>query len=504
MSEMQIAVGLGHRNLMPDAPDFHPFGGSDLFDRVGGQQAVDSLVDRLYDGIEHDAMLRPLFPRDLAHSRAMQKLFIAEWLGGPARYGEEAHAGIRQRHDDVPSTLVLAGHWLGHFRHALDVAVPDRHDREAISRYAYSLATALVSQQPRRRPSATPVAWSGVDARILTGARQLAHRGDADGLSETLAEAPELLKPSFAAAIMQSAVSAGQTEIVRTLLGRGVGPDGAFYLPVGTVGLAFERVLFVTPLCAARMKRRTEVESLLRAAGAHDDVFTAAFLGDVSSVERMLQADPDLAVATDPMVDILDITAAEHAVAGRQLATLQIILNRVVDRAGEPRSAYVRALRGAAAQENVAMVELLLAAGADATRIGVGRWVLHPELAPLLAGRGAAVDASGSWIGACCTGNQGRKDDPEYVRALLRHGAQATDRRTGVPGETGVGALNATALHYAAKAGFLQTIKVLLENGADPYAMDSRGRTPLDWLDQAAPSVQRTAVRSLIQSGRVS
>ena len=48
-------------------------------------------------------------------------------------------------------------------------------------------------------------------------------------------------------------------------------------------------------------------------------------------------------------------------------------------------------------------------------------------------GRGAAIDSSGSWIGTSCTGNQGRKDDPEYVRALLRHGARATDRRTGDP-----------------------------------------------------------------------
>src|SRR6516162_9218531 len=129
-------------------------------------------------------------------------------------------------------------------------------------------------------------------------------------------------------------------------------------------------------------------------------------------------------------------------------------------------------------------------------RIGVGRWVLHPELAPLLASRGAVIDSSGSWIGASCTGNQGRKDDPEHVRALLRHGARATDRRTG--GATGVRALNATALHYAAKAGFLRTIEVLLEHGADPDARDSHGRTPLDWLDQAAPSVPRAAVRNLI------
>jgi hypothetical protein len=163
------------------------------------------------------------------------------------------------------------------------------------------------------------------------------------------------------------------------------------------------------------------------------------------------------------------------------------------------------------------MAELLLARGADATRIGVGRWVLHPVLAPLLASHGAAIDSSGAWIGATCTGNQGRTDDPDYVRALLRHGARATDRRGNPSGgqrdpgsdpdsaagsapdnAAGVRALNATALHYAARAGFRQTIEVLLEHGADPGARDSRGRTPLDWLEEAAPSVSRAAVRELL------
>jgi ankyrin repeat protein len=213
----------------------------------------------------------------------------------------------------------------------------------------------------------------------------------------------------------------------------------------------------------------------------------------------MLAADPGLAQAADPAVDVLDITPVEHAVAGGQVPALRLILDHVA----HPLPGGVRALRGAAAQGSVAMAELLLAHGADATRIGAGRWVLHPELAPLLTTHGAAVGSSGSWIGACCTGNQGRKDDPEYVRALLRHGARATDRRTGDPeGASGVRALNATALHYAAKAGFLKTIEVLLHHGADPDARDSHGRTPLDWLEQAAPSVSRAAVRDLLAPGR--
>ena len=53
----------------------------------------------------------------------------------------------------------------------------------------------------------------------------------------------------------------------------------------------------------------------------------------------------------------------------------------------------------------------------------------------------------------------------------------------------------ASPLHYVVKAGFVQTIQVLLERGADREALDDHGRTPLDWLEQAAKSVNRAAVR---------
>jgi truncated hemoglobin YjbI/ankyrin repeat protein len=507
-----------HRRLLDHPPGFRPFRGTDLFERIGGQPAVDRLVDLLYEGIGDDDQLRPLFPRDIAHSRSMSKLFFAEWLGGPGCYSEQAHAGLRHRHDGLAITPALADRWLGHFHRAMVATVAASSDRSAIFAQVRSLAMALVSGQvaPARPPGRgnrpgrknvrggeptsgpRPVAWCGVAARSVARARDLAHRGDAAWLGAALVEAPDLLLPSYAAAIMQAAALAGRAEVVRLLLDRGAGADHPFYLPVGVTGAAFERVVFVTPLCAARLKRRSAVEALLLAAGAHEDVFTSAFLGDLGSLERMLTADPSLARAADPAVDVLDITPVEHAVAGGQAATLRLILDHIAD----PRAGYVRALRGAAARGSLAMTELLLAHGADATRIGVGRWVLHPELAPLLASHGAAIDSSGSWIGASCTGNQNRKDDPEYVRALLHHGASANDRRAGDPeGATGVRALNATALHYAARAGFLRTIEVLLDHGADPDVRDSHGRTPLDWLEQAAPSVSRAAVRNLIAPG---
>ena len=484
-------TGLEHRGLLDHAPGFRPFRDTGLFERIGGQPTVDRLVDLLYEGIGEDAQLRPLFGRDATAGKPRQKMFFAEWLGGPRRYSEVAWTDLKQAHDGKPITHALAFRWLGHFERALEAAVVADSDRRTIFGQVRPLAVALVNQ-----PAPQNVAWCGIGARAVTRATQLARRGDVAGLGAALAQAPDLLRPTYAAAIMQAAALAGRAEIVRMLLDNGTGPDHPFYLPVAVTGQAFERVIYVTPLCAARFKRRAAVESLLLAAGASEDIFTAAFLGDLTSLARMLAADPGLGQATDPAVDVLDITPVEHAVAGGHAGALRLILDHIA----HPLPVSVRALRGAAAQGSLAMAELLLAHGADATRIGVGRWVLHPELAPLLASRGATIDSSGSWIGAACTGNQGRKDDPDYVRALLRHGARATDRRSGdyLKGATGVRALNATALHYAAKAGFLQTIEVLLESGADPVARDSRGRTPLDWLEEAAPSVSRVAVRHLL------
>src|SRR3984957_3335590 len=114
---------LEHRSLLDHPPGFRPFRGTDLFERIGGQAATDGLVDLLYDGIEDDDQLRPLFGRDLARSRSMQKLFFAEWLGGPGRYSEQAHAGLSHPHDGLPIPPALPARGLGPFRRAMEPAI---------------------------------------------------------------------------------------------------------------------------------------------------------------------------------------------------------------------------------------------------------------------------------------------------------------------------------------------------------------------------------------------
>lgn len=159
------AVCLEHHSLLDHPPGFRPFRGSDLFERIGGQQTVDRLVDLLYGGIGDDEQLRPLFPRDLADGRSMQKLFFCEWLGGPPRYSEQSHAGLRHRHDGLPITAALASRWLGHFRRALEAAVAAENDRRAIFAQVRSLAW-FSSTNKWPRPGA-PGGGAGLARRTL-------------------------------------------------------------------------------------------------------------------------------------------------------------------------------------------------------------------------------------------------------------------------------------------------------------------------------------------------
>src|SRR4051812_8299845 len=97
-------TGLEHRGFLDHAPGFRPFRDTDLFERVGGQPTVDRLVDLLYEGIDGDDQLRPLFGRAASAAKPRQKMFFAEWLGGPRRYSEVAWTNLNHSHDGKPIT----------------------------------------------------------------------------------------------------------------------------------------------------------------------------------------------------------------------------------------------------------------------------------------------------------------------------------------------------------------------------------------------------------------
>jgi truncated hemoglobin YjbI/ankyrin repeat protein len=482
-----------HRRFLAHPEAYRAFIGGDVLRRIGGSTAIEALIDGLYDRIETDAALRPFFGRNLANERAAQKRFFAEWLGGERCYSDRACMPLKHRHDLLPITRAHAERWLMHFRDAITSAVPAPEQRCAIQDKVSILAMALVNEgdEPsalRARPRGTCLRYKPA-VEALTFAR----RGDVTALRRLVNRAPSVLGSApHAARLLQLAVLCGREPVVELLLDTGV--DVNKPSPIGPM----ERLIFATPLCAARTKRRIKIEALLLRRGAQEDIFTHAFLGELDRLRVAVGHDPGMAQAIDPATDVLQITPVHHAIAGGRMEALRALLS-TVSQTNEPLRGAARAIREAAARENEGMVALLLEHGASAESVGAGRWVLHPELALMLVRAGASIDRSGGWIGLSCTGNQGRKDDPLYVAALLRHGARVEDKRLIGQGNDGG---RATALHYAAKAGFVKTIEVLLDHGADPMARDDNGFTAFDWLERAAASVDRQAVRFLLRRRR--
>lgn len=58
-----------------------------MYDRIGGQETVDRLVESFYgrmDSLAEARIVRELHGADLEPTKAVLKLYLGEWLGGPA------------------------------------------------------------------------------------------------------------------------------------------------------------------------------------------------------------------------------------------------------------------------------------------------------------------------------------------------------------------------------------------------------------------------------------
>ncbi len=90
-------------------------------DDNGGPEAFSLLVDRFYEGVEKDQVLRPMYPpSDLAEARENLALFLIQYFGGPSIYAmKRGHPRLRMRH--VPFTIDEAARdaWLTHMAAAL-------------------------------------------------------------------------------------------------------------------------------------------------------------------------------------------------------------------------------------------------------------------------------------------------------------------------------------------------------------------------------------------------
>jgi hemoglobin len=125
------------------------------YERLGGEDAVRSLVDRFYDYMDSDpgaADVRRLHARDLRASREKLFLFLSGWLGGPNLYVEKfGHPRLRARHLPFPIDSRMRDQWMHCMTRALEDMPIDTSFRQQLRE-----AFASTADHMRNRAEHTP------------------------------------------------------------------------------------------------------------------------------------------------------------------------------------------------------------------------------------------------------------------------------------------------------------------------------------------------------------
>jgi hemoglobin len=124
-----------------------------LYERVGGQPWFDALVERFYQQVGADPVLRPMYPDDLTDSKRHLALFLAQFWGGPPTYGEErGHPRLRQRHFPFAIGKAERDIWFDAMRAAVLAGGLAADDEAELLDYFDKAATFLINQSDGTGP----------------------------------------------------------------------------------------------------------------------------------------------------------------------------------------------------------------------------------------------------------------------------------------------------------------------------------------------------------------
>lgn len=102
-----------------------------LYEMLGGETGLRSLVDRFYDVMDsapEAATIRAFHAKSLKQSREKLFMFLSGWSGGPQLYVERfGHPRLRMRHMPFAIGTVARDQWLGCMNKALEESQLDPH-----------------------------------------------------------------------------------------------------------------------------------------------------------------------------------------------------------------------------------------------------------------------------------------------------------------------------------------------------------------------------------------
>ena len=116
-----------------------------FYDTVGGHDTFVRIVDRFYEAVAGDPVLRPMYPEDDLRPAARRlTMFLEQYWGGPTTYSaERGHPRLRMRHVPFAVDADARDRWLAHMRVAVtEQALPPPYEAlllDYLERAAYSL-----------------------------------------------------------------------------------------------------------------------------------------------------------------------------------------------------------------------------------------------------------------------------------------------------------------------------------------------------------------------------
>lgn len=121
----------------------------DVSARVGGVEAFVRLVDDFYARVEHDELLRPMYPDDLEPGKTHLAQFLAQYFGaGDVYSSHRGHPRLRMRHAEFPVTPEAAARWASLMSEAIEAQDFDPAAEQALLTYVAHATPQMVNTFP--------------------------------------------------------------------------------------------------------------------------------------------------------------------------------------------------------------------------------------------------------------------------------------------------------------------------------------------------------------------
>lgn len=119
-----------------------------IYEAVGGEAFFVSLVDRFYQDVEQDPILKPMYPaEDMEGARRRLHLFLMQYFGGPDTYSQErGHPRLRGRHMPFAIGQAERDAWMSHMLKSLKQADADEEIKIQMLDYFDRVATFMMNR----------------------------------------------------------------------------------------------------------------------------------------------------------------------------------------------------------------------------------------------------------------------------------------------------------------------------------------------------------------------